>query len=93
MKEFEVEESWTQFLKISYTNLQKDFKTHETYYPHRLTPLCFSNYGDTLIIAINLPDQAFLYHWRDNRVERTKRTGWNLWFSAKGYVESLISIS
>jgi len=93
MKEFGVEESWTRFLKFSYTNLLKDFKTHETYYPPRLIPLCFSNNGDTLIIAINQPDQVFLYNWKDNRVKRFKSTGRNLWFSAKGYVESLVSIS
>ncbi|KEH25333.1 putative F-box domain-containing protein [Medicago truncatula] len=93
MKEFGVQESWTKFLKISYTNLQQDFKTHETYYPPRLIPLCFSNNGDTLIFAINLPDQAFLYNWRDNTAKRIKSNGKNLWFSAKGYVESLVSTS
>jgi len=113
MKEFGVEESWTEFLKISYVNLPKDIKIHgfhngPTYYPPQLIPLCFSNNGDTLIFTINLlcfsnngdtliftitlPDQAFLYNWRDNRVKRIKSTNKILWFSANGYVESLVSI-
>ncbi|KEH21607.1 F-box protein interaction domain protein [Medicago truncatula] len=98
MKEFGVEESWTQLFKISYMNLLEDIKIHgfnngPTYYPPRLTPLYFSENGDTLIFAINPTDQAFLYNRRDNRVERIKSTNRILWFSAKGYVESLVSIS
>jgi len=54
--------------------------------------LCFSNNGDTLIFTITLPDQAFLYNWRDDRVKRIKSTNKILWFSANGYVESLVSI-
>ena len=113
MKEFGVEESWTEFLKISYVNLPKDIKIHgfhngPTYYPPQLIPLCFSNNGDILIFTINLlcfsnngdaliftitlPDQAFLYNWRDDRVKRIKSTNKILWFSANGYVESLVSI-
>jgi len=98
MKEFGVEESWIQLLKISYVNLPKDIKIHglhngPTYYHPQLIPFCFSNNGDTLIFAINLLDQAYLYNWRDNRVKRINSTGKNLWFSAKGYVESLVSTS
>jgi len=49
MKEFEVEESWTQFLKISYHNLRE----LDAGYVRRLVPLCLSDNGDTLILTIN----------------------------------------
>jgi len=67
MKEFGVEESWTQFIKINYPILLKDFEIQEFYngslfYRPQLMPLCFSENGDTLIFAINLPDQAILYN-------------------------------
>ncbi|XP_039682823.1 F-box/kelch-repeat protein At3g23880 [Medicago truncatula] len=98
MKEFGVEESWTQFLKISYTNLLNNFKTKELYndslfHRSRLTPMCFSENGDTLIFAINIPDQAILYNWKDNRAKIIESTNKILWFTAKGYVESLVSTS
>jgi len=84
MDEFGVENSWTQFLKISYTNLQID-------YLPQLIPLCLSEDGDTLIFSINQADQAILYNRRDNRVKRIRSTNRMTWSKAKAYVESLMS--
>jgi F-box interacting protein len=85
MKEFGVQESWTQFLKISYHNLEIYFDFRHLY----LLPLCLS--GDTLILTNDQDRQAILYNWKDNRVERTKITNRTWWSSVKGYVESLFS--
>ena len=92
MKEFGVEESWTQFLKISYPNLQPDYKLCEwdEDYVGRLVPLCLSEKGDTLILTINSGDQAIFYNWRDNRLKRIKSTYKIWWYSAQNYVESLV---
>lgn len=84
MDEFGVEDSWTQFLKISYMNLQID-------YLPQLIPLCLSEDVDTLIFSINQAGQAILYNWKDNRVKRIKSTNRITWSRAKAYVESLIS--
>ncbi|AES79025.1 F-box protein interaction domain protein [Medicago truncatula] len=84
MDEFGVENSWTQFLKISYMNLQIN-------YLPQLIPLCLSEDGDTIIFSINRANQAILYNWRDNRVKRIKSTNMITWSLAKAYVESLIS--
>lgn len=84
MDEFGVEDSWTQFLKISYMNLQID-------YLPQLIPLCLSENVDTLIFSINQAGQAILYNWKDNRVKRIKSPNRITWSRAKAYVESLIS--
>ncbi|KEH25336.1 F-box protein interaction domain protein [Medicago truncatula] len=98
MKEFGVEESWTQLIKISFPILLKDFKSQEfnndsLFLCPRLMPLCFSKDGDTLIFAINLLDQAILYNLKNNRATRIKSTNKIWWSAAKGYVESLVSTS
>jgi F-box interacting protein len=84
MDEFGVKNSWTQFLKISYMNLQIDRLP-------QLIPLCLSEDGDTIIFSINQANQAILYNWRDNRVKRIKSTNRITWSTTKVYVESLIS--
>jgi len=57
MEEFEVEESWTQLIKIRYQNLQSirrrgsfDFKLSKCF------PLHLSDHGDSLILAEKLQD-------------------------------------
>jgi hypothetical protein len=105
MKEFGVENSWTQFLKISYQNLHLDYDLNgDTTKDHlQLVPLLLSGDGDTLILKSSQDLQAILYNLRDNRVERTeittsriltdKRTSdyvsWNLF---KESVESLVPV-
>jgi len=97
MKEFGDDESWVQFLKISYRNLQLDCKFRNLeprYIPEYIVcPLCVSENGDKLIFAINHTDQAIVYNLRDNRVNRIKSTNQIPWFNAKGYVESLVPTS
>jgi F-box interacting protein len=87
MEEFGVEESWCQFLKISYENLQINYNIQQFY----LAPLHLSEDGDTFILASSLEDQAILYNKRNNSVERTIITNSICWFSCKDYVESLAS--
>lgn len=87
MEEFRVEESWCQFLKISYENLQINYNIRQFY----LVPLHLSEDGDTLILASSLEGQAILYNKRNNGVERTRITNSICWFSVKDYVESLAS--
>jgi hypothetical protein len=94
MKEFGVEDSWTQFLKICYQNLQID--DYRLDVVPQVFPLCLSENGYTLILAINhsvfnIRDQAILYNWRDNRVKKIENTCRIFWKASKGYVESLIS--
>jgi len=106
MKKFGVEDSWTQFLRISYHNLQIDYDySFETTKCHfQLVPVLLSEDGDTLILKSILEDfQAILYNWRSNTVERTNITvsrtitddrtiDYVAWESIMNYVESLVSI-
>ncbi|XP_004492791.1 F-box/kelch-repeat protein At3g23880-like [Cicer arietinum] len=101
MKKFGIEESWTQFLKISYQNLSPAYDYDDTWnYRLKLFPCLLSEDGYTLILRSS-EVEAILYNWRDNRVKRINiipsRTlidddtidivDWSL---AKGYVESLV---
>ncbi|CAL5192734.1 unnamed protein product [Lathyrus oleraceus] len=95
MKKFGVEDSWTQFLKINYQNLQTGYDINDfTKYYFHLMPLLLSKDGDTLVLKIKNEDQAILYNLRDNRVKRTKIRGggWVCWESLKGYTESLVPV-
>nr|XP_004491718.1 F-box/kelch-repeat protein At3g23880-like [Cicer arietinum] len=100
MIEFGVQESWIQFLKISYQNLQIDYGISnwlDVEYDSQLFlfPLCLSESSDTLIMASNqeiyLYAEAIIYNWSDNRVARTRFNDEILWFFAKDYTESLVS--
>ncbi|RHN51453.1 hypothetical protein MtrunA17_Chr6g0468721 [Medicago truncatula] len=93
MKEFGVEDSWTQFLKISYQNLQIAYRLDDVF---QVFPLCLSENGGTLILVINnsvlnIGDQEILYNWRNNRVKKIENTYRIIWKASKGYVESLVS--
>jgi len=105
MKKFGVEESWTQFLKISYQNLQLDydFSWNALDYHLRFIPLLLYGEGNTLILHSNKEREAILYNWKDNRVVRTgitvhktiidnRTNNYLCWHLAKGHVESLVSI-
>jgi hypothetical protein len=95
MKEFGVDESWTQLLKINYFTIHIAFEVQE--YNMRLIPLCFSD-DDALIFATNSGHGPILYDWRNNRVKTIEITNFEdeiilyCWYSAKEYsVESLAS--
>ncbi|AES80285.2 F-box/kelch-repeat protein At3g23880 [Medicago truncatula] len=106
MKKFGVEDSWTQFLRISYHSLQidYDYSFEYTKYKFQLVPLLLSEDGDTLIMKCSQEHQAILYNRRCNTVERTNittsrrtitddRSGDHVnWEWIKNYVESLVSI-
>ncbi|XP_039683767.1 F-box/kelch-repeat protein At3g23880-like [Medicago truncatula] len=91
MKEFGAQESWTQFLKISYQSIQIDYNVISNSLEMFLFPLCLSENGGTLILACNEYEQAILYSLRDNVVEKTRITNKIEWSLSKDYVESLVS--
>jgi len=90
MTEFGVEQSWTQFLKISFQNLLGDEHSW-IYHQYFMFPLWLSKNGDTLLLANTKKDQAILYNLRDNREERTSVDG-TAWKKAICYVQSKASI-
>jgi hypothetical protein len=76
MKKFEVEDSWTQFLKISYHDLQIDddlSDDHFMKYSLRFVPLFLYEDGDTLVLDY-CHSYYLIYNWRNNTVERTNIT-------------------
>ncbi|XP_058761559.1 F-box/kelch-repeat protein At3g23880-like [Vicia villosa] len=83
MKEFEVEDSWIQFLKISYRNLR--IPPNGLYH---LLPVCVAEKNGTLLLTSRTNGKAILYNLRDDRVEKLISLWW--WRSAT-YVESLVS--
>jgi len=112
MKEFGVEDSWTQFLKISYQDLlinheyfsDEEFIHDKIRHRFQLVPLLLSDDAATLVLKTSQESHPILYNWRENRLERTKKTtrstiindngnsNSTLWRSAKVYIESLVSI-
>jgi len=105
MMEFGVQESWTQFLKISFQNLHIDHGIGDWLaYGSQLflLPLCVSESSNTLIMASNQEgyidywghsQHAILYNWRENKVGQIATNNRIMWFDTKDYVESLISTS
>lgn len=75
MKKFGVEDSWTQFLKVSYHDLLIDygnFSDNDICY-FQLVPIFLSEDGDSLILQSNLESQTILlYDRRHNRAKRTE---------------------
>jgi len=91
MKIIGVEEPWTQLLKISYQNLRTRFHDFADLENCQLLPLHLSDQNDTLILANNQEQRAILYNLRNNTAKRTRIIDEIQWFSAKVYVESLVS--
>jgi hypothetical protein len=98
MKEFGVQESWTQLFRIEYVNLQLHnlsisndmdlFRYMECKIP--LLPLYVSKNGDTLILTSDEEKGVIIYNRRDKRVERTRISNKICWHSTFDYVESLV---
>jgi len=103
MMEFGVQESWTQFLKISFQNIQIDYGVSDNLaYGSQLflLPLCVSESTNTLIMAsiqqgfLSIHNQhVILYNWKDNKVEQIATDNEISWFNTMDYVESLVSAS
>ncbi|CAL5192729.1 unnamed protein product [Lathyrus oleraceus] len=76
MKKFGVEDSWTQFLKVSYQDLQidYDFSDDAEKFRFQLVPMLLCEDGETLILKSNQDLQVILYNLKDNRVVRTEIT-------------------
>jgi F-box interacting protein len=103
MKKFGDEESWIQFLKISFHDLQLDFSEDTPKTCFYIVPLFLSKDGDTLVLHCNGKKQSILYNWRDHRVKKTgvsvhktviddETYNWLSWDFTYSFVESLISI-
>ncbi|XP_058754613.1 F-box/kelch-repeat protein At3g23880-like [Vicia villosa] len=104
MEKFGVEDSWAQFFKISYQNLQIDYDYSDAYikYHYQLKPLFISKDGDSLALRSSLNSQEIIYSCRDNRVERIEiaasrtinddTTMYSAWCRDEEYFESLVSV-
>ena len=84
MKNFGVQESWIQLFQISYEG--KFFRWVN------LWPLYLSENHDTLILANDEVNEAFIYNHRRNKVHKIETTNDTMWSEAINYVESLVSI-
>ncbi|KAL5059114.1 hypothetical protein RYX36_030718 [Vicia faba] len=86
MKELGIEKSWTQFLKISYQDLDIRIK-----YRFFMTPLCIYESGIALILANRRHGlEVIIYNSSDNRIEKTRLSNLR-WIFPYNYVESLVS--
>ncbi|XP_050916218.1 uncharacterized protein LOC127131338 [Lathyrus oleraceus] len=109
MTEFGIENSWTQFLKISYQDLdihveykyflaplclyERDLY-HHTKYKCFLSPLCLYKNGIALVHAANGHGlHVIVYNWTENRIEKTRMDSSLLWMVNQNYVGSLVPTS
>jgi F-box interacting protein len=103
MKIFGDEESWIQFLKISFHELDYVFSEDTPKTCFYIVPLFLSKDGDTLLLHCNGEEQSILYNWRDRRVKKSgvsvhktviddETYNFLSWDFAYSFFESLISI-
>jgi F-box interacting protein len=89
MKEYGVQESWTQLFKISLEYLQMYLPMHNDGFQLA----CLYVNGDTAICANKFLNHAFIYNLEDKTVERVRSKQSIRWFEeAKDYVESLVPV-
>ncbi|XP_045793476.1 F-box/kelch-repeat protein At3g23880-like [Trifolium pratense] len=91
MKEFGVQESWTQLFRMDYCKINHHHPYLLGFSICPLRPLYLSKDEDTLIFAEYINDLAIIYSKRDMRVERIRNSHKMYWFTAMNYVESLVS--
>ncbi|XP_050913101.1 F-box/kelch-repeat protein At3g23880 isoform X2 [Lathyrus oleraceus] len=85
MTQFGIENSWTQFLKINYLDLDIHID-----YKYFLAPLCLFENGIALVQASNNHRlQVILYHWGEKRIEKTRMQELTMWMFNQNHVESL----
>ncbi|CAJ2670284.1 unnamed protein product [Trifolium pratense] len=91
MKEFGVQESWTQLFRIDYCkiNHRRSYLLGFSICP--LRPMYLSKDEDTLIFAEYINCPAIIYSKRDMRVKKIRISHKMYWFTAMNYVESLVS--
>ena len=89
MKEFGVENSWTQFVKVSYQHLHVENNPWSVTQFFALVPLCISENGDILMLGNDDPSEIVMYDRRDNKVESTKIFKFRGWINARDHVQSL----
>jgi F-box interacting protein len=101
MKEYGVQESWTQLFKISYQNLAKQIVVSMGFmglgfnidYGYYYQLVCLYVNGDIVIFVSNFCKQSFIYNLKDNTVVKIKSINTIHWFhDSKDYVESLVSV-
>ncbi|KAH1239329.1 hypothetical protein GmHk_08G023792 [Glycine max] len=80
MKEFGVEKSWTQLLKVSYEHLQS----------YSLLPLWMSENEDVILLESVGGYKFVLYNRRDNRVDWSEVFYDKLVLRSYDYVQSLV---
>jgi F-box interacting protein len=93
LMEFGNENSWTQFLKIRYRDVQLYHEIgHSAVF--KIRPLHLSENGDILVLANNQlqNNQAILYNRRTNKSRKTRMYNNISWLSIHNYVESLVLI-
>jgi F-box interacting protein len=89
MKEYGVQESWTQLFKISLQYLQMHLPMHNDGFQLA----CLYVNGDRVIFADKCRNRAFIYNLKDETVKIVKSKNIIHWFDkAKDYVESLVSL-
>ncbi|CAL5191945.1 unnamed protein product [Lathyrus oleraceus] len=89
MMEFGIENSWTQFLKISYQDLDIHIE-----YKYFLAPLCLCESGIALVQgAKDVELQVIVYNWSENKIEKTRMHKQTKWMFNQNYVESLVPTS
>ncbi|XP_045797808.1 F-box protein CPR1-like [Trifolium pratense] len=101
MKEYGVQESWTQVFKISYQNLAMQLPIRllveppmlNIRYGHRYQLMCLYINADIVIFASKHCKKSFIYNLKDKTVVKIKSRYTIRWFhDSKDYVESLVSV-
>ncbi|KAL5057278.1 hypothetical protein RYX36_028882 [Vicia faba] len=87
MKEYGIQESWSQLFKISYQILPMDFKDE------RFRMACIYKNGDMVIFVSDCHYDKVIYNLRDKKVETLIVNGCGYWFGhVNVYGESLVAV-
>ncbi|KAG4926745.1 hypothetical protein GLYMA_19G048000v4 [Glycine max] len=84
MREFGVENSWTQLLNVTLELLQAPLPCVI------LKPLCISENGDVLLLANYISSKFILYNKKDNRIVYTQDFNNQVPMSSHDYIQSLV---
>ncbi|KRG93909.1 hypothetical protein GLYMA_19G048600v4 [Glycine max] len=84
MREFGVENSWTQLLNVTLELLQAHLPCVI------LKPLCISENGDVLLLANYISSKFILYNKKDNRIVYTQDFNNQVPMSSHDYIQSLV---